>query len=274
MEYEIYDGEKMDCSDRVSDAFLAVNSCGIHVERHHRTIRRKGRKDWHLLYVESGHLTAVIEEEEKKIAPGGFVIYPPETRQEYWLDGGVCCWVHFAGRCVSEILAQAGLGYVYRVGEGRVDIVTKEIFEKMILDDAIQQPGKELMLAADLIKLLAQLGRTQSIDLPSYDNEKLREVIIHMNRCFSQKIDLNEYATMSGLSLGRFMHVFKRATGVSPYAYVLGLRFAKAAELLQHTSLTIAEVAFQVGVEDALYFSRAFKRKFGLPPEKFRNKQR
>jgi len=98
MEKLLYDGSVHDRTNRTSDAFLAVNSCGVHVNRTHRTLREAGRVDWHLLYVESGELMAVLEGKQLCIGEGGFVIYAPHQRQEYWLNGGVCYWLHFAGK--------------------------------------------------------------------------------------------------------------------------------------------------------------------------------
>jgi AraC-like DNA-binding protein len=43
-----------------------------------------------------------------------------------------------------------------------------------------------------------------------------------------------------------------------------------AAELLINTNMTAAEIAYKVGFEDQYYFSKSFKKYFGVPPSKYR----
>jgi len=67
------------------------------------------------------------------------------------------------------------------------------------------------------------------------------------------------------------MHMFKEAMGVSAYSYVLDLRLSKAAELLLSSELSIAEIAYETGFSDPLYFSRIFRKRCGSSPEAFRS---
>jgi len=46
----------------------------------------------------------------------------------------------------------------------------------------------------------------------------------------------------------------------------------RACALLTQSNIRVKEVAFRLGYDDALYFSRMFKRVIGLPPEKYRHK--
>lgn len=56
-------------------------------------------------------------------------------------------------------------------------------------------------------------------------------------------------------------------TGYPPNEYLRMLRMKKAAELLlSPDNLTVAEVAYQVGINDPFYFSKCFKAQFGIAP--------
>ena len=48
----------------------------------------------------------------------------------------------------------------------------------------------------------------------------------------------------------------------------------EAARLVRYTDLTVGEIAFRVGFEDQLYFSRAFKRHRGEAPTAYRARLR
>jgi len=73
--------------------------------------------------------------------------------------------------------------------------------------------------------------------------------------------------SLSGRTLNRR---FKRATGLSPLAYLQSLRVAAAKELLRHSNLSISEVAWQVGLQDVSYFSQLFRRHSGMSPLRYR----
>ena len=72
------------------------------------------------------------------------------------------------------------------------------------------------------------------------------------------------------LSPTRFHFVFKEIMGTSPMSYVQHLRISKAQHLLWHTSLGIAEIAFNVGFSDPFHFSRIFKNRTGKSPSSYR----
>lgn len=238
-----------------------------------RTIREKGRVDWHLLYAESGEMRIVINGKENRVIQGSFFIYPPDVRQEYWQVSGVCYWVHFSGLCVNEILQKAGLKTA-EVQETQLKKNTVgSCFEKMIFDEAVQSGIREMILARDLTDLLVRLGQYSISGEVRCADERLIKGMIHMNSHYAEKINLDLYAAMAGLSRGRYMHVFKEATGSSPYAYILGLRFERAALLLRETGLSLTEISEMVGVEDVLYFSRMFRKYYGISPEKYRKMQ-
>ncbi|MCB0581082.1 MAG: helix-turn-helix domain-containing protein [Phaeodactylibacter sp.] len=61
-------------------------------------------------------------------------------------------------------------------------------------------------------------------------------------------------------------------TGMSPSRYIRSFRLAKARKLLAETSLPIASVARECGFADQAYFSRVFKREYGMPPTRYRSR--
>ncbi|MGH2354685.1 MAG: helix-turn-helix transcriptional regulator [Chloroflexota bacterium] len=60
--------------------------------------------------------------------------------------------------------------------------------------------------------------------------------------------------------------LFRRETGMAPVEYLHRYRLQRARELLERTTLPVAEIAAPVGLPDPYYFSRAFKRREGVSP--------
>jgi transcriptional regulator GlxA family with amidase domain len=64
---------------------------------------------------------------------------------------------------------------------------------------------------------------------------------------------------------------FRRYLSETPIAYLTRWRLQLGAQMLKSTSSSVAQIAAEVGYESEPAFNRAFKRKFGLPPARFRN---
>ena len=68
----------------------------------------------------------------------------------------------------------------------------------------------------------------------------------------------------------RFYNKVRQLTGKTPNDYLKEKRLTKAAELLSESeSITISEVAYQVGINNAQYFSVNFKKMFGVTPSAY-----
>lgn len=106
----------------------------------------------------------------------------------------------------------------------------------------------------------------------SYSAEIL-QAISYIQENYSKKISLAAVADHVGLSSGYLCRIFKEETGVSINAYINNLRMTRAGELLADKNSYIKEVAVSVGFEDQLYFSRLFKRYYGVTPSEYRLQQ-
>lgn len=73
-----------------------------------------------------------------------------------------------------------------------------------------------------------------------------------------------------GLSRSALIERFSRFLSVPPMTYLTNWRLQLAARALATTPRGTADVAADVGYESEAAFNRAFKRRFGLPPAKYR----
>jgi len=87
-----------------------------------------------------------------------------------------------------------------------------------------------------------------------------------------EKIDFNYIAHELNLSPNYFRILFKEVTGLSPGDYLNRLRIVKSLEYLQKTDCSISDAAAQVGIYDANYFSRLFRKIMGYSPTYFKKK--
>jgi AraC-like DNA-binding protein len=99
---------------------------------------------------------------------------------------------------------------------------------------------------------------------------KLAPVLEFVKANYAQLITLKDAASLAKTSVPQFVRLFKRVAGMSFVTYVTHIRLSRAARLLKESSLTIAQVAYEVGFSDQSYFDRRFKEAFGQTPREFR----
>ncbi|WP_237140718.1 helix-turn-helix domain-containing protein [Pseudomonas silesiensis] len=76
------------------------------------------------------------------------------------------------------------------------------------------------------------------------------------------------------MSRSHFSRAFKKATGHSPRDWFQLARLTRAKELLEQTDFSITQVGMECGFADQPHFTKIFSRKFGMPPGKWRAKEK
>lgn len=86
----------------------------------------------------------------------------------------------------------------------------------------------------------------------------------------SRELSLDYISQKFFISVPYISKQFKEKTGVTFSRYVTQKRVALAQELLTQTSLSISQIALDVGYKDVYYFSHVFKRVVGTSPREYR----
>ena len=125
----------------------------------------------------------------------------------------------------------------------------------------------------ELILLLLQTHNAPTIselmaDLFSPRQANLKDVVQH--HLFAN-FSLNELAKLAGLSLSSFKRAFQHIYNDTPANYLRTKKIEKAMDLLEQTDLSVSEICFQIGFNDASHFTKAFKKHTKQSPLAFRN---
>jgi AraC-like DNA-binding protein len=110
----------------------------------------------------------------------------------------------------------------------------------------------------------------EKIGAPHGDSlvRRVRELV--SRRLAAPEVDFRDVAAAEGLGYERFRKRFKAATGLAPKQYHLAARINRAREQLLNSGRSVKEIAAGLGFSDALYFSRLFKSRLGVSPERYR----
>ncbi len=98
----------------------------------------------------------------------------------------------------------------------------------------------------------------------------LNDVLTFMDDNLGRDLRLQELAAVSGLGISRFKTLFREATGVSAYQYVIRRRVERAAELLRTGNLPITRIALDTGFCHQSHLAAHMRRRLGVTPSALR----
>lgn len=97
-------------------------------------------------------------------------------------------------------------------------------------------------------------------------------VLYYIERDFATNLTVHSIAEELGVSVGYLIDRFRAETATTPGAYLQFIRLKDAARLLADSDLPVQEVCARVGIPDANYFSKLFKRAYRATPLLYRKK--
>lgn len=156
-----------------------------------------------------------------------------------------------------------------------------DLCQAILIEKNERALGYELMIKSLIMKLLVMLLRqgnvientemmTSLTDRSYQDKERIvNNIIYYLETHHAQDITLDSLAETMYISPNYLSKVFKEVTKDSPINYLIQIRLNRAALLLQNNQLTIKEVAKRVGYDDPFYFSKLFKKYYGVSPSHY-----
>ena len=100
--------------------------------------------------------------------------------------------------------------------------------------------------------------------------QRINKVVAYINNHLDETLELKTLANEAALSDFHFHRIFKALKGEAIGGYITRLRLEATARLLRYTSLTIEEIAFNIGYETPASLSKAFKKQYGISPTEYR----
>lgn len=96
----------------------------------------------------------------------------------------------------------------------------------------------------------------------------IRRALGHIERHFTDAIYLEDLAALAGLSVCRFVTVFRQQVGLTPHRFICHRRIGYAKRLLRD-GVPMALAASEAGFFDQSHFSRHFKNICGITPGRY-----
>lgn len=100
--------------------------------------------------------------------------------------------------------------------------------------------------------------------------EQITYALSFIEKQLTEKVTLDEVASAAGYSKYHFQRLFFHVTGETVGQYISKRRLTEAAKALSLEQKSVTEVAFTYGFDSHEAFTRAFTKRFGLPPSALR----
>lgn len=266
-----------------SDPFLStlyITDIGYYPHAEHHYVRRSaGISQYVLLYCVNGRGMYSVgnSREHTVIGANQYVVLPVGESHEYCScedSPWTIYWIHFAGTLASYYAKDAGKPQTVMPNlESRIsDRIS--LFEEILTVMRLEYSDDTLHYASSLLHhFLASLRciRTYRGAAPQTDTSDIIEAARHyIEENIERRLSLSQIAAYVGLSVSNFSMKFHKAMGCSPIAYMNRMRISRACRLLRATGMQINQISYKLGINDALYFSRMFRKQMGMSPQEYR----
>lgn len=121
-----------------------------------------------------------------------------------------------------------------------------------------------------IFRLLAgdQAGQLFHLTVSEGSTSSMAWAVEQLRQGFDQSFRMEDLAQELGMSVSSFYQHFKSVTAMTPLQFQKRVRLQEARRLMLGEDLDATSAAYQVGYNDAAYFSRDYKSLFGNPPKR------
>ncbi len=236
-------------------------------------IRPHGTNDYILLLFKTTGII-VIDGEEQTYSPNDLVILKPYTPHEIDNRENILIhdWMHFTA-FPEESFANSSLIFNKLM---HCPVASKiSDFIKLVFNESISSSIDEDMINMLLNVAFEYIARGYNFGLNISKHElglknefdKIRNQI-YFEHVFPDT--LSDMAAACFLGESRFSHLYKKFYNVSPMQDVLSAKIQFAKQILLTTNYSIKTISKICSFENEYVFIRYFKKKVGMPPNKWR----
>ncbi len=217
---------------------------------------------------------APTEAHASEVGAGDMIVLPPGMSHHYaarperpWS----LFWCHFRGTKAQQYYDYMHFSAGVPIIKNLRDPALLSSFHSLI---SVVSSGYSLPVFVHIAHQLKQIitlsKRLRSRSEKDLSADSIAAVRTFMRENLHRRLSLDDFARVSELSRYHFNRKYKEITGYSPMQHFMHLKMEQACFLLDRSDMSISEIAFELGYEDPLYFSRVFRKTTGLAPSRYR----
>ncbi|MGL1893064.1 MAG: AraC family transcriptional regulator [Spirochaetaceae bacterium] len=245
---------------------------------------------WHnhseIFFLKKGSCSVYIDGDVIQCNKGDILFIPPDSLHCYIADKTAEYYAMVVGSSlfdsmkndkhfntiVTPFITKMIQTPIYIDSNSQTYLEFRQLIENIIVENNRRNIGFELLLKMEICKFFTNIKRTfknLEKELSPKENMvviKMKSVVKYISNHYSEKITINDMATLSNMSNQHFCRIFKSYTGTTLIEYITELRLEKANFLLKETNLPITTIPELTGFCNSNYFARIYKRKYTCTP--------
>ena len=176
---------------------------------------------------------------------------------------------------LGPVLTHGGI-VPYKKSPGHFRTI-KQLADQLHAEFRYPQVGRALMFDALLRALLMMLSRhialrQNSINKVGYKRSAFNRFRVLIEDHFKERWSINRFAEKMSLTENRLNRICQSFTGKSAFEILQDRILLEAQRYLVYTTAPLAQIAYDLGLNDAAYFCRFFKKRTGLTPTAYRER--
>lgn len=224
---------------------------------------------WEVYYLTGGSCRYFIGNATYRLDTGDLVVIPPGVIHNVIYDSGTHSRMLI--NCSADFIDPGCIPCLEQVVHFSPDPVTaKSLFEKIRAEhdrqDAYWLPSCHSHLTRLLVILCRSSASRSSLTSGS---PFVQDAVRYIHENFAGRLTLTDTARYCAVSPEHLSRVFRRETGFGFNEYVNIYRLKRAESILKSGAFSsISQVAGLCGFPDSNYFSKAYRKMYGLPPSR------
>lgn len=234
---------------------------------------------FHFVCSGKGYFTLAGQHSRTPIKAGEGFLVPPHHLASYEADANLpwsYCWIEFNGFRAKRLLNKVNLNeksLIYRSKQGS----DKTLITQPIVNLLDSNESQEAFILAQIYLFLDGLEKNshqiQAIEIHSNQSYYIRKALIFIENNYQHSINVETIANAVQITPTYLNKLFKQELNITPNEFIISYRLNKACDLLGQSgtsSLSIKSIALQCGYANQYYFSNAFKKRYGVSPQQWR----
>jgi AraC-like DNA-binding protein len=221
----------------------------------------------------SGMGTLRYENRMMKVRPGEAMLVIVPHNHRYWLEPGdnwEFFWISMHGREALRIheMILSARGPIIKLSANTINKLAQCCLK--LVEGQGETPGAASAIAYEASMALFDDTFAPAEIFPSSEGS-LARAVQYVGAHLNEDLNVDILAKVAGLSRAHFSRSFAEMTGLAPARYVMEERMRRAAKLLlANRDVSVKQVAALAGISDSNYFTKVFRRTYGVSPTDFR----